>query len=107
MTTTYSYLLIAVVALVTAFTRAIPFLLFTGKRTLPPIVIYLGSVLPQAIMVILVVYSLRNTDIFTHPFGIPEFSAVLITVLSFIKRKSTILSMTLGTLLYMVLIRII
>ncbi len=107
MTNAYSYLLILVVALVTAFTRAVPFILFSGNKKMPSIVKYLSSVLPQAIMIILVVYSLRNMKLLTPPHGVPEIAAVAITVLSFIKKKNTILSMSLGTLLYMVLIRIL
>ena len=49
----YPILMIAVAALVTWLTRAIPFLVF-GKRQLPGMVVYLGEVLPPAIMVILV-----------------------------------------------------
>lgn len=48
--------IIAVAAIVTLFIRAIPFVLFGGKREVPATVIYLGKVLPPAIMVILVVY---------------------------------------------------
>lgn len=107
MTSTYSYLLILVVALVTAFTRAIPFILFSGKKKMPPIIKYLSTVLPQSIMIILVIYSLRNLNFSAKPHGIPEIAAITITVLSYIKKKNTILSMSLGTLLYMVLIRIL
>ncbi len=106
MTTSYSYLIIAVVAIVTAFTRAVPFLLFAGRKELPGIVVYLGSVLPQAIMIILVVYSLRNLNFTTKPYGLPEILAILITVLFQYKKKNTILSMTVGTVLYMLMIRI-
>ena len=41
---------IAVVAIVTLFIRAIPFVLFGGKREVPATVTYLGKVLPPAIM---------------------------------------------------------
>ena len=46
--------IIAVAAIVTLFIRAIPFVLFGGKREVPATVTYLGKVLPPAIMVILV-----------------------------------------------------
>ena len=47
--------IIAVAAIVTLFIRAIPFVLFGGKREVPVTVTYLGKVLPPAIMVIFVV----------------------------------------------------
>ena len=42
--------LIAVAALVTAATRFLPFLIFGENRKTPPIIAYLGQVLPYAIM---------------------------------------------------------
>ena len=58
----YPILMIAVAALVTWLTRAIPFLVF-GKRQLPGMVVYLGEVLPPAIMVILVIYCLTDSNL--------------------------------------------
>lgn len=51
----HSILVVAVAALATAFTRALPFVVFGGKRKVPEVVVYLGKVLPCAIMSILVV----------------------------------------------------
>ena len=56
--------IIAVAAIVTLFIRAIPFVLFGGKREVPATVTYLGKVLPPAIMVILVVYCVKGIDLF-------------------------------------------
>jgi len=50
----YTAIAIAIVALVTWLTRALPFLIFR-KRELPKTVRYLGKVLPPAIMVTLVI----------------------------------------------------
>lgn len=102
---TYSVSAIAVVALVTWLTRATPYLLFGGKSELPDTVSYLGTVLPASIMVILVVYFLRNIDLTVFPFGLAELlSAALVAAVQFIK-KNTILSILLGTACYMILIR--
>ena len=46
----HNILLIAVAAVVTAATRFITFLIFRKKDSTPPIVTYLGQVLPCAIM---------------------------------------------------------
>ena len=42
----HSILIIAVAAIVTAVTRFTPFLIFGENRNIPPIVEYLGKVLP-------------------------------------------------------------
>ena len=62
--------IIAVAAIVTLFIRAIPFVLFGGKREVPATVTYLGEVLPPAIMVILVVYCVKGIDLFTGNHGV-------------------------------------
>ena len=102
----YPIAAIAVVALVTWGLRAFPFLLF-GGRPLPKTVEYLGKVLPPAIMTVLVVYCLKDASFTAFPFGIPELSAGALVVILQIVKKNMYLSIIAGTVLYMVLIRII
>lgn len=101
----YPILVIGVVAAVTWFLRAFPFLLF-GKRPLPKMMQYLGKTLPPAIMTVLVIYCLRDTTFGQAPFGIPEIvSCALVVVLQIIK-NNMYLSIIAGTVCYMVLIRV-
>ena len=102
----YPIAAIAVVALVTWGLRAFPFLLF-GGRPLPKTVEYLGKVLPPAIMTVLVVYCLKDASFTAFPFGIPELSAGALVVILQIVKKNMYLSIIAGTVLYMILIRII
>ena len=97
---------IGVIAIVTWFLRAFPFLLF-GSRPLPKIVQYLGKALPPAIMTILVIYCLRNTTFSQSPYGIPELVACALVVVLQIVRKNMYLSIIAGTICYMVLMRIL
>ncbi|MBR0510936.1 MAG: AzlD domain-containing protein [Clostridia bacterium] len=97
---------IGVIALVTWGLRAFPFLLF-AKRPLPKTIRYLGKVLPPAIMTVLVVYCLKDTDFSQTPFGVPELlSGALVVILQTIK-KNMYLSIIAGTVCYMVLIRVL
>ena len=100
----YSVLMIAVAALVTWLTRAIPFLVF-GQRQLPGMVVYLGEVLPPAIMVILVVYCLRNISFASPPYGLAELAACGGVFLSHKLLKNMYVSIILGTVCYMLLLR--
>ena len=84
--------IIAVAAIVTLFIRAIPFVLFGGKREVPATVIYLGKVLPPAIMVILVVYCVKGIDLFTGNHGIPELLSVAVVAGLHIWKRNTLLS---------------
>ena len=54
----HAVLTIAVTALVTAGLRFLPFLIFGENRKTPPLVTYLGQVLPYAIMGMLVGFCL-------------------------------------------------
>lgn len=95
---------IGVIALMTALTRGLPYLIF-GKREIPPMVEYLGSVLSPAIMVILVIYCLRNVSFLTPPFGGAEICSLLLVVGLQLWRKNMILSIVAGTACYMILLR--
>ena len=59
-----SLAIIFVVAACTLLTRALPFMIFGGKRQVPQAVQYLGKVLPPAIMAILVVYCMKGVNFF-------------------------------------------
>lgn len=96
-----------VVALVTMLTRGLPYLLFGGNREVPGFLRYLGAVLPASIMVVLVVHCLRHVKLTTWPYGIAELSAVAVVVAAQVLKKSAILSVFLGTALYMFLIRLL
>lgn len=101
----YFVTIIAIVATVTWLTRAIPYILFGGQKELPETVEYLGNVLPASIMIILVIYCLRNINLTAFPFGLAELISVAVVILAQIIKKDSIFSMILGTICYMVLIR--
>ncbi len=103
----HSVWIIVVAALVTMATRFLPFLLFGGGKKTPDILVYLGKVLPYAIMGMLVVYCLKDVAFLAYPYGIPEILGCLaVAVLHIIKRNS-LLSIGVGTAFYMVLVQLI
>ena len=58
----HDILLVTVAVLVTMATRFLPFLIFGEKRKTPLVIEYLGTVLHCAIMVMLVVYCLKDVS---------------------------------------------
>ena len=94
------------VAGVTVLCRALPFLLFRDGRPVSGGVIYLGRVLPYAIIAILVVYCLRGVDFTSVPFGAPEIIAVLLTVAIHVWKRSNLLSIGVSTAVYMLFLRL-
>ena len=103
----HSVLLIIVMALVTAGLRFLPFLIFGENQKTPPLVAYLGQVLPFAIMGMLVVYCLKDVSFTAAPFGIPEIVGCAVVTLLHIWKRNTLLSIGAGTLCYMLLVQFV
>lgn len=103
----HSALIVAVAALVTATLRFLPFLIFGENRKTPPIIAYLGQVLPYAIMGMLVVYCLKDMTLTAAPFGIPEAIGCAVVTLLHVWKRSTLLSIGAGTVCYMLLVQLV
>ena len=107
MTDLYSWAMIAVIALVTIALRFLPFLIFGENRKTPPLIAYLGEVLPYAIMAMLVVYCLKGVDLTSPPFGIPEGIGCAVVAMLHIWKRNTLLSIGAGTVCYMMLVQFV
>ena len=96
---------IAVMAAVTFLTRALPFLLFDRGDHPPRIVLYLGQVLPPAVIAMLIVYCLKGVS-FASPAGwLPALIAGLTAVVLHLWKHNDLISIFGATALYMVLIQ--
>ena len=102
----HSILLIVVMSVETIFLRFLPFWIF-GNRKTPDSIVYLGKVLPYAIMGMLVVFCLKSVSLMNHPYGIPEALATLTVVLLHVYKRNTLLSIIGGTVVYMVLVQVV
>lgn len=98
-------ILVLVMAVVTFLLRALPFLVFHGET--PPMIAYLGEVLPPAIIGMLVIYCLKDVQWTGFPFGLPELIAAACVVGLQIWRRNALVSILAGTILYMVLIQLV
>ena len=105
--TGYAALLVAIMSLVTILLRFAPFLIFRGGRKTPAYIVYLGEVLPAAIIGMLVIYCLKDTRITTAPFGLPELLAAACVVGLQIWRRNSLVSILAGTAMYMLLIQLV
>lgn len=100
-----SLLIILVTGITTFSTRVIPFLLFPKGKEIPKTVRYLGKVLTPAVIGMLVVYCLKEISFIRFPFGIPEVLCVAIVAVLHIWKRNNLLSIGVGTVLYMVLVQ--
>ncbi len=104
MTVAQSVVTIAVVVLGTMTTRFLPFLIFPEGREPPAFIRYLGTVLPYAVIGLLIVYCLKDA-VFTSYHALPELIAIAVTAALQRWRKSMLLSLFSGTALYMLLVQ--
>ena len=107
MNDTQVWLTVAVIALVTAALRFLPFLVFGGKRRPPNWIERLGALLPYAVMGMLVVYCLRGVHFQELGGFIPPLVASAVVVLLHVWRRSTLLSILAGTVTYMLLVQLV
>ncbi len=96
---------IAVMALVTFLTRALPFLLFDRGGTPPKLVLYLGKVLPPAVIAMLIIYCLRSVSFASPALWAPQLIAAGVVVGLHLWKHNNLLSIFGGTVLYMVLVQ--
>lgn len=103
----HSAVMIAVIALVTMALRFLPFLIFGENRKTPPLIAYLGQILPYAIMGMLVVYCLKDIRLTDAPYGIPELIGCTAVALLHVWKRNTLLSIGAGTVCYMLLVQFV
>jgi len=100
-----SGVLVAAMAAVTILLRFLPFWVFRGKT--PAYIAYLGKVLPPAIIGMLVIYCLRNTNILTAPHGLPEMIAAAAVIGLQAWKRNALVSILSGTVVYMLMIQLV
>ena len=94
---------VAVIALVTALIRFLPFVIFNGGRKTPHIIEKLSKVLPYAIMGMLVVYCLKGMSFTSVSGWLPMVIACVFVGVLHVWKKNTLISIAGGTICYMIL----
>ncbi len=104
MSVTQQVISIALIVIATILTRALPFILFPENRKPPAFISYLATVLPGAVIGMLVVYCLRDA-VFSSWHCLPELIAILFIFLLHKWKGNTLLSIAGGTIVYMFLVQ--
>ena len=105
MTSTEMVIIVAIVVAGTLLTRFGAFLVFPPGKKAPDFVLYLGKALPAAVMGMLVVYTFKETVVLAYPYGIPELIALLVTVGLHLWKRNMLISIGVGTAVYMILVQ--
>ena len=103
----HAALVILIMGLVTLATRLFPVLIFGRGEKVPDYILYLGKVVPFTAMGLLIVYCLKDVSVMESPHGLPELIALAIVSGSYLWKRNTILSVVIGTVVYMVLVQMV
>lgn len=102
--TVYMLVVIAAVSLATFITRALPFVFFSKKEP-PELLSTIEKNLPSMILLLLVIYCLKDVQWFQSPYGAPEIFTIAVVTVLHLWRRNAMLSIFAGTGLYMLLVQ--
>jgi len=101
----HAMIVIAVMGLAVLATRIVPVLIFGRGGKVPEFILYLGRVVPYTAMGLLIVYCLRDVPVLDSPHRLPEIIALAVVTGTYLWKRNTILSVVIGTALYMFLVQ--
>lgn len=106
MTLAEEIITIAICAAGTMLTRFLPFIIFR-KGDAPKFIRFLGNALPGAVFAMLVVYCLKGISFAAATTALPELISAAAVVLIHLWKRKMLLSISVGTVLYMVLVQLV
>lgn len=107
LTASQTFIICIMFAIGTMITRFLPFALFKGNKANNSYINYLGQVLPYAAIGLLVVYCLKDINFTVPSYGLPEAIAILCIGLLHYWKENTLISIGVGTLVYMLLVQVV
>ena len=91
----------------TVITRFLPPILFPHGKPLPKFLQELCTLLPPAMMGLLVIYCLKGTDVLGPTHAIPEIVALAVIYVLHRMKHNALLSIAGGTAVYVLLLRLL
>jgi branched-subunit amino acid transport protein AzlD len=98
---------IAVIALVTALLRFLPFIIFSDSKKTPKFIKKLSRTLPFAVMGMLVVYCFKDVNFLSYSSVLPALIAGALVVGTYVWKRNTLISIAAGTIGYMLLVQLV
>ena len=86
--------------------RLFPFAVFS-KRKPGKLIHIFERYIPPVVMIGLLIYSLRDVRFTSLTQWLPQFTAIIFTVIAYIWKKNSLVSIFGGTIIYMILIRVL
>lgn len=91
---------------ITLLIRALPFLVFGNGERVSPQLRFIGRTLPLAVMVVLLVYCLKDTLFVSFGALWPQLVGILVAAGLHLWKRNNLISIFGATLVYMLLIRL-
>lgn len=85
--------------------RLLPFIIFANGK-LPKLVKFYEKYLPYSLMAILFYYCFASVKFSVYPYGFPEIITLIVIILLHVWKKNVMLSLLLGTAVFLILSRI-
>ena len=85
--------------------RLFPFAIFS-KRQPGKLIHIFERFIPPVVMIALLIYSLRDVRFSTFAQWVPQLSAITFTIATYLWKKNSLISIFGGTIIYMILIRV-
>lgn len=82
-----------------------PFCFSRPIKKTPPLVLFLGRLLPPAVMGMLVVYSLKDVQLLSGTHGLPEALAIALLVALQLTLRNALVTIGVSTVFYMLLVQ--
>lgn len=99
--------LIIVAGVVTFGLRALPFIVFGGKREMPPFLKRVADLMPAAIMAVLVIYCVKGDIASIGMSSAVTAVSILAVILLHLWKRNILISIFGGTALYMMMLHLL
>lgn len=97
---------VLLIALIIFAERLFPFVVFSNK-TPGNLIHFFEKYIPPFVMLGLLIYSIRSIRFSHLVLWVPHLSGIVFTVLTYLWKKNTLISIFGGTIIYMILIRVL
>lgn len=106
MTITQAVITSLLIAVIIFAERLFPFFVFSKKQP-GPLIHFFERYVPPVVMLGLLIYSLRSVRFTSLELWVPHLSAIAFSIITYIWKKNSLISIFGGTIIFMVLIRTI
>jgi len=103
----HSLSIILVMAVITFLLRATPFILFPAHIKTPAFIVKISTLMPRAMVGFLVIYCFKNISFTASGDWIPELISVFAIVAVHLFKRNTLVSISVGTVIYIVLVNVL